>query len=88
MALELDVAAEVICGTYACAYSQAYESVMASGTISQVEAVDEKTHGLERIMAHMAPGAPVTFSPEAVERVSVWKVEVARLTGKRREPKG
>ena len=88
VALELDVAAEVICGTYACAYSQAYESVMASGTISQVGAVDEKTHGLERIMAHMAPGAPVTFSPEAVERVSVWKVEVTRLTGKRREPKG
>ncbi len=87
VALELDAAAEVISGTYACAYSQAYESIMASGEISQVEDPAEKTHGLERIMAHMAPGAPVTFSPEAIERVSVWKVDVTRLTGKRREPK-
>ncbi len=87
VALELDAAADIISGTYACAYSQAYESVMASGVISQVDDVAEKTHGLERVMAHMAPGASVTFSPEAIDRVSVWKVEVTRLTGKCRESK-
>ncbi len=87
VALELDAAADVISGTYACAYSQAYESIMATGTIFQVNDVDEKIHGLTRVMAHMAPGAPVTFSPEAVERVSVWKIDVDHLTGKRREPK-
>ena len=43
-----------------------------------------KLHGLERIMAHLAPDAPVTFSPEAVNRVAVWRVDVDHFTGKHR----
>lgn len=41
--------------------------------------------GLTAIMAHMAPGAPVEFSPDAVKLVDVWLVDVDHLTGKRRE---
>ena len=36
----------------------------------------------------MAPEAPVTFSDEAVARVAIWRIDVSRLTGKRREAKG
>ena len=35
-------------------------------------------------MAHLAPDAPVTFSPEAVNRVAVWRVDVGHFTGKHR----
>lgn len=84
VALELDVPAGVIEGDFSCAYSYAYESVMAVGTAREVTDAAEKVHGLSLIMGHMAPGAPSRFSDAAVERVSVWRVDVSRLTGKRR----
>ena len=85
VALELDVPVGVIGGDYSCAYSYAYESIMASGRASRVTDSVQKVRGLKTIMAHMAPGAPVEFKPEAVERVDVWRVDVEHLTGKRRE---
>lgn len=86
VALELDVPSGVIRGDFACAYSFAYESVMASGVVAPVTDEAEKRHGLALIMAHMAPDQPVTFSDEAVRRVAVWRVDVEgeSLTGKRR----
>lgn len=85
VALELDVPAGVIEGDFSCAYSYAYESVMACGRVSEVSDPAEKVRGLRAIMTNMAPGAPVRFTEAAVERVSVWRVDVERLTGKRRE---
>ena len=75
----------VIGGDYSCAYSYAYESVMASGRASRAADPAQKVRGLSAIMGHMAPGAPVEFKPEAVERVDAWRVDVEHLTGKRRE---
>ena len=89
VALELDVPAGVVAGSdYACSYTFAYESVMATGQITCVKDAAEKIHGLECLMRHMAPGAPVTFSDEAVARVSVWRIDVEHLTGKRRPAPG
>ncbi len=85
VALELDVEGGVISGDFSCAYSYAFASIMASGRAVRVTEAEEKVRGLTAIMAHMAPGAPVKFQPEAVERVDVWRVDVDRLTGKRRE---
>ena len=85
VALELDVEGGVISGDFSCAYSYAFASIMASGRAVRVTEAEEKARGLTAIMAHMAPGAPVKFQPEAVERVDVWRVDVDRLTGKRRE---
>ena len=85
VALELDVEGGVISGDYSCAYSYAFASVMANGRAVRVTDADEKVRGLTAIMAHMAPEAPVKFAPEAVERVDVWRIDIDRLTGKRRE---
>lgn len=87
VALELDVEGGVITGDYSCAYSYAYESVMAWGRIRPVTDAAEKLRGLTQVMAHMAPGAPVTFSDEAVARAAVWRIDVERISGKRREAK-
>ena len=56
---------------------------MASGRASRVTDPAQKVRGLKAIMAHMAPGAPAEFKPEAVARVDVWRVDVEHLTGKR-----
>ena len=85
--LELDVEGGVITGDYSCAYSYAFESVMAWGRIRPVTDAAEKLRGLTQVMAHMAPGAPVTFSDEVVARVAVWRIDVERISGKRREVK-
>lgn len=87
VALELDVEGGVITGDYSCAYSYAYESIMAWGRIRPVTDAAEKLRGLTQVMAHMAPGVPVTFSDEAVARVAVWRIDVERILGKRREAK-
>lgn len=87
VALELDVEGGVITGDYSCAYSYAYESIMAWGRIRSITDAAEKLRGLTQVMAHMAPGAPVTFSDEAVARVAVWRIDVERISGKRREAK-
>lgn len=85
VALELDVEGGVIGGGFSCAYSFAYESVMAWGRIRSVASPAEKLRGLTAIMAHMAPDAPVHFSDEAVAHVAVWRIDVERISGKRRE---
>lgn len=85
VALELDVEGGVISGDFSCSYSYAFASIMASGRATRVTDAGEKAHGLTAIMAHMAPGAPVKFAPEAIEVVDVWRVDVECLTGKRRE---
>ena len=84
VAIEMDVEDGVTTGDYACAYSFAYRSIMGTGRAHVVTDADEKLRGLRRIMEHLAPGAPVTFSREAVERVSVLRVDVERLSGKQR----
>lgn len=87
VAVEMDCEDGVITGGYSCSYSFAYRSIMGSGTVRPVSEPAEKLRGLSLIMDHMAPGAPASFSDEAVERVSVWRVDVEELTGKRRAPK-
>lgn len=87
VALELYVEGGVITGDYSCAYSYAYESVMAWGRIRPITDAAEKLRGLTQVMAHMAPDAPVSFSDEAVARVAVWRIDVERISGKRREAK-
>ena len=84
VALELDVPSEVISGAFACNYSLAYESIMATAQMRRVFSTDDKLRGLNALMDHMAPDAPKSFSPDGIERVDIWRADVTRLTGKRR----
>lgn len=87
IAFEMDIEDGLIRGNYSCAYSYAYRSIMGSGAAHTVADALEKRRGLQRIMEHMAPGERVAFSPEAIERVAVWRIDVVSFTGKQREPK-
>lgn len=87
VAIEMDRELGVIAGSYACSYSFSYQSIMGAGTIAAVEDGDAKAEALARLMEHMAPGAPVSFPPEAVSRVAIWRIDVDELSGKERYPK-
>ena len=87
VAIEMDRELGVIAGSYACSYSYSYQSIMGAGTIVPVESADAKAEALARLMEHMAPEAPVSFPPEAVSRVAVWRIDVDELSGKERYPK-
>lgn len=87
VAIEMDIEEGVISGEYTCAYSFAYRSIMGSGRIYPITDPVEKAQGLARIMEHLAPAAARTFPPEALERVSVWRVDVTSFCGKQRAPK-
>lgn len=87
VAIELDLDRGTISGSYACAYSRAYVSIMGSGRITPVTNSAEKVHGLSLLMEHAAPGAPVSFASEAIERTAVFRIEVKKFTGKERRPK-
>lgn len=84
VALEVDADLGVLGGDYACAYTLAYESIMAVGTITKAESKEDKIHGLTALMQHAAPSAPVTFSDAAVREVAIWRIDVTGLTGKHR----
>ena len=84
VAFELDAELGVIGGSFACAYSLAYESVMGTGLARIATSPAEKLHGLTRIMEHMAPGAPTHFSESAVAETTILAIEARELSAKRR----
>lgn len=87
VAIELDRDNGNITGSYACAYSRAYASVMGAGRVFAVENEDERARGLALLMEHAAPGAAADFAPAAMSRVTIFRIDVTQLTGKKREPK-
>lgn len=87
VAIEMDCEDGVITGPYACSYSFAYRSIMGTGRIYPIASGEDKVYGLTRIMEHMAPGAPQALGPGVLDRTAVWRIDVARFTGKQRQPK-
>ena len=87
MGFELDLEQGVIRGTYTCSYSYAYQSITGTGKIRLLEDMEEKKHGLTRIMEHMAPEAELSFSPDMLQAVNVYCLETNAFRGKERKPK-
>ena len=71
-------------GDTACAHSVAYESVCGSGTLHELTGED-KRRGLEVLMAHIAPGRTLPFDEAMTRATAVWRLDVERISGKRRE---
>ncbi len=64
-----------------CKWSCAFESVVGSGTISELHGED-RIHGLRQIMRHYS-SKEWTFDPAVVQKTRVWRIEIQKLTGKR-----
>ncbi len=68
--------------TRPCKWSCAFESVIGSGTISELTDAQDKSHGLRHIMRHYST-QEWTFDPAVVQKTRVWRIEIQKLTGKR-----
>lgn len=66
----------------ACGYSARFRSVIGGGRVSIVEAPEEKRAGLEAIMLQNTGRGRWVFSPEMLEAVCVFKLEVEELSCK------
>ena len=84
VAIERDVQDGVIAGTYACAYSYAYRSIMGTGTIHRIQGTDAKRYGLTRIMQHLAPEASAGFTDQALARTNIYCIDIDHFSGKQR----
>lgn len=80
--VEIDVVDGMREAADACSWGIRYRSVIAFGTASVVEDAAEKRKALERLMAQYSPGA-CSFPDKSVENVTIIRVEVDSISGKR-----
>jgi nitroimidazol reductase NimA-like FMN-containing flavoprotein (pyridoxamine 5'-phosphate oxidase superfamily) len=81
---EMDGAHQLIEGREAAQYSFAYESVIGFGAVEFVEGDEEKSHGLNLLMAHQTGKGDFTFPAGQLQTVEVYKIKARSFTGKRR----
>ncbi len=82
VAFEMDRPDEFIEGDKACASTMTYESVCGTGTI-EIASQDEKIHGLTLIMRQYSDKQALIFDEKVLKNVTVLKLTVSRITGKR-----
>ena len=66
----------------ACGYTMDFESVCGSGRIEVLQGED-KREGLSRLMAQLAPGREWTFDEHMLRAVTVLRLDVEQISGKR-----
>ena len=72
-------------GEKPCAWSSAYKSIIAFGTITPLETDAEKTDGLNRILRHQTGrDTEYCFSAQELSAVAVFSLTVTEFTGKAR----
>jgi len=78
---EFDVDHEIVKAENACKWGMKYRSVIGFGTASFIEDPESKRHALDTIMGQYSEGS-FAFPEEALEKIVVIKVDIARMTGK------
>ena len=66
----------------ACKWSFSYESVIGFGKIFELESLEQREVGLNKIMSHYS-GKEWVFGEDKLKNIHVWKIEIASMTGKR-----
>jgi hypothetical protein len=82
---EMDLFREVIMGQSPCGCSCRYESVIGFGRAVIVAEPGEKKTALDRIMEHYGQAVPIAYKPEIFANTAVVRIDIASVTGKRRE---
>jgi len=70
----------------ACAWSFSFQSVIGSGTVSELVSTEEKTHALNQIMLHYS-GREWDIPDHRAATTRVWRIDIDEITGKRSEEK-
>jgi uncharacterized protein len=79
---EFETDCEVKIGDKPCSFSMKYRSVMGYGEASFVEELEAKRKAFETIMRQYTQGS-FTFSEEALGNISIIKIQIAEITGKK-----
>ena len=79
--LEFEKDVELVAAEEPCSFSMKYRSVIASGKAVFLEGAEEKTRGLNAIMAQYT-GKEYTFPQQALERIVVIRVDLDEVSGK------
>lgn len=66
----------------ACKWSFSYESVIGYGKIYELESLEQKKNGINKIMTQYS-GKEWAFSDDKLINVRVWKINIISMTGKR-----
>jgi Predicted flavin-nucleotide-binding protein len=80
---EVDRGHRLIKGDAECSYSMEYESVIGSGRIEICTSDADKRYGLSQMMKKYVPEKTFDFSQQAIDGVTVFKLVVEKMTGKR-----
>lgn len=80
---EMDCSHKLIEAEEACGYTMEYESVIGRGRVSICSEKSEKIRALGLLMKQYAPGKAFHFPDHALEAVTVFKLVVSELSGKR-----
>lgn len=79
---ELDGGYRMIPAATACGYTAAFRSVIGTGHVHFATDRDEKRHGLALLMRHTAGEGDYSFPDAALDRVTVFSIEVSSLSCK------
>lgn len=79
---EADIAADIVTTDDICTYNVRYRSVIGYGQAEFLEDYNEKIEGLTILSEHYEKKGFFAFGEEKVNRLSVIKIEIERMTGK------
>ncbi|MDL2319218.1 pyridoxamine 5'-phosphate oxidase family protein [Eubacteriales bacterium OttesenSCG-928-A19] len=82
VAFEVEGETRLIEGDAACEYSAAFESVIGQGLLTEVSG-EEKRAGMTALMRQVAPERDFDIPDAALARVTILRLDVERMTGKR-----
>lgn len=82
-AFEMNCSKELVTDQQSCEYSMNYQSVCGYGDISIIEG-EEKVTALNALMRQYAPNKINTYSPEMLNKVAVYQLQVKGITAKQR----
>lgn len=82
VSFEMDRKHELVTADVGCQFSYLYQCVMGTGTIESLCTIEEKTHGLERIMEHYTGKKQWEFDEKLLERTAILKLSVQSVSCK------
>lgn len=82
-AFEMNCSKALVTDQQSCEYSMNYQSVCGYGDISIIEG-EEKVTALNALMRQYAPSKINTYSPEMLNKVAVYQLQVKGITAKQR----
>lgn len=84
--IELDADHKLLVADTNSGHSASFRNVMGQGIAHDLANSDEKIHGLTLLMKQYVDNIPEVFTPEMVEKVHVWRIDMENIFCKVKHP--